>query len=137
MLYIFNKTISNSKSLLYSLTFLYGINEYQSKKICKNIGINPQITINKLKNYQVNRLINYINKNLKVEQKLKQLNKNKFSELLEIKHIRGIRRNRGLPVHGQRTHSNAKTVRKFKKIIKPNILNKKKGFLKQKKAKKK
>jgi ribosomal protein S13 len=72
MLYIFNKTISNSKSILYSLTILYGINEYQSKKICKSVGINPQITVNKLKNYQVNRLIDYINKNLKIEQVLKQ-----------------------------------------------------------------
>ena len=80
MLYIFNKTISNSKSILYSLTTLYGINEYQSKKICKNVGINPQITVNKLKNYQVNRLINYINKNLKIEQFLRQLKKTKLNE---------------------------------------------------------
>ena len=72
MLYIFNKTISDSKNILYSLTILYGINEFQSKKICKNIGINPQITLNKLKNNHVNRLINYINKNLKVEQLLKK-----------------------------------------------------------------
>ena len=73
MLYIFNKTISNSKRILYSLRVLYGINEYQSKKICKNVGINPQITVNKLKNYQINRLINYINKNLKIEQVLKTI----------------------------------------------------------------
>jgi ribosomal protein S13 len=48
MLYIFNKTILNSKTILHSLTILYGINKYQSKRICKNIGINPNITINKL-----------------------------------------------------------------------------------------
>ncbi len=117
MLYIFNKTISNSKSILYSLTVLYGINEYQSKKICKNVGINPQITINKLKNYQVNRLISYINKNLKIEQVLKQKNKNRLNELLEIKSNRGIRRSLGLPVRGQRTHTNAKTAKKYKKMF--------------------
>jgi small subunit ribosomal protein S13 len=117
MLYIFNKTISNSKSILYSLRVLYGINEYQSKKICKNVGINPQITLNKLKNYQVNRLINYINKNLKIEQVLRQSKKNKLNDLLEIKSIRGIRQNSGLPVRGQRTHTNAKTSRKFKKVF--------------------
>jgi small subunit ribosomal protein S13 len=117
MLYIFNKTISNSKSILYSLRVLYGINEYQSKKICKNVGINPQITLNKLKNYQVNRLINYINKNLKIEQVLRQSKKNKLNDLLEIKSIRGIRQNAGLPVRGQRTHTNAKTSRKFKKVF--------------------
>jgi small subunit ribosomal protein S13 len=117
MLYIFNKTISNSKSILYSLTILYGINEYQSKKICKNVGINPQITINKLKNYQVNRLISYINKNLKIEQALKQQKKNRLNELLEIKSNRGIRQSLGLPVRGQRTHTNAKTAKKYKKMF--------------------
>lgn len=132
MLYIFNKTISNSKSILYSLKILYGINEYQSKQICKNIGINPKITVNKLKNYQVNRLINYINKNLKIEQILKESEQKKLNELLEIKSIRGIRRNLGLPVRGQRTHTNAKTAQKFKKQTSQKII-KKKVHIKKKK----
>ena len=117
MLYIFNKTISDSKSILYSLTILYGINEYQSKKICKNIGINPQITINKLKNNHVNLLTNYINKNIKIEDILKQSKKKRLNELLEIKSYRGIRQSIGLPVRGQRTHTNAKTSKKLKKIF--------------------
>ena len=100
MLYIFNKTISDSKNILYSLILLYGINKYQSKKICKNIGINPQITLNKLKNNHVNRLINYINKNLKVEQLLKKIKTEKLNELIEIKSNRGIRQSQGLPVRG-------------------------------------
>jgi small subunit ribosomal protein S13 len=136
MLYIFNKTISNSKSILYSLTTLYGINEYQSKQICKNVGINPQITLNTLKNYQVNRLISYINKNLKIEQVLKQFNKTKLNELLEIKNIRGIRQSSGLPVRGQRTHTNAKTAKKFKKIFgqkQVKQIKKKKNQVKKKK----
>ena len=115
MLYIFNKIISDSKSILYSLTILYGINEFQSKKICKNIGINPQITLNKLKNNHVNRLIIYINKNLKVEQLLKKSKTERLNELVEIKSIRGIRQSQGLPVRGQRTHTNAKTSKKIKK----------------------
>ena len=117
MLYIFNKTISDSKSILYSLTVLYGINEFQSKKICKNIGVNPQITLNKLKNNHVNRLINYINKNLKVEQLLKKVKIERLNELVEIKSNRGIRQNQGLPVRGQRTRTNAKTSKKIKKIF--------------------
>ncbi len=129
MLYIFNKTISDSKSILYSLTILYGINKYQSNKICKNIGINPRITINTLKNNHVNRLINYINKNLKIEQKLKQFKRNEISNLLTIKTNKGIRFSQGLPVRGQRTHTNAKTAKKnqTKKtfIVKKNIKSKK------------
>nr|WGU20082.1 ribosomal protein S13 [Phytophthora sp. ML-2023a] len=137
MLYIFNKTISDSKSILYSLTILYGINEYQSKKICKNIGINPQITLNKLKNNHVNRLINYINKNLKVEQFLKKLKTEKLNELVEIKSNRGIRQSQGLPVRGQRTHTNAKTSKKLKKIFIQKRLSRTKRPFKVKKNKKK
>lgn len=137
MLYIFNKTISDSKSILYSLTILYGINKYQSKKICKNIGINPQITLNKLKNNHVNRLINYINKNLKVEQLLKKLKNERLNELIEIKSNRGIRQSQGLPVRGQRTHTNAKTSKKLKKIfIQKRFSRNKKPFKIQNKKRK-
>ncbi len=133
MLYIFNKTISDSNSILYALTILYGINRYQSKKICKNIGINPQITINKLKNNHVNRLIKYINKNIKIEQLLKKEKKDRLNELLEIKTNRGIRQSQGLPVRGQRTHTNAKTVRKFRTItVSKKIVSKTKRLKKKK-----
>lgn len=126
MLYIFNKKISNSKNILYSLITLYGINKFQSKKICKNIGINPKITINKLKSYQVNRLSSYIKKNIKTERILKELKKKYINNLLESKNIRGIRKRIGLPVRGQRTHSNAKTSKKFKIYKKQNKYDKKK-----------
>ena len=85
MLYIFDKMISNSNSILYSLTILYGINKFQSKRICKNVGINPQTTINKLKKNQINRLINYINANIKIEKLLKKIKKDYFNTLLNIK----------------------------------------------------
>lgn len=117
MLYIFNKTISDLKNISNSLTILYGINKYQSKKICKNIGINPQITINKIKNNHVRGLVKYINKNIKIEQALKKEQKDRRNELLSIKINRAIRYSQGLPVHGQRTHTNAKTTKKFKSSI--------------------
>jgi len=140
MLYIFNKTIPENTNIIYALTFLYGINIYQSKKICKNIGINPQITVNKLKNNHVNRLIIYINKNIKIEQFLKKDKKDKINNLLEIKNNRGIRLSQGLPVRGQRTHTNAKNAKKFKNIfiqkenLRYKVINKfKKNFSKKKK----
>jgi small subunit ribosomal protein S13 len=117
MLYIFDKAISNSNSILYSLTVLYGINQYQSKKICKNIGINPQTTINLLKKNQLNRLTVYINKNIKIEQLLKKQKKDQLNKLLIIKTNRGIRRNLGLPVRGQRTHTNSKTCKKLRSSV--------------------
>lgn len=138
MLHIFNKTIPDSKSILYALIILYGINKFQSKKICKNIGINPQITLNKLKNNHVNRIVIYINKKLKVEQLLKKEKTEKLNELLEIKSNRGIRQSLGLPVRGQRTHTNAKTSKKLKKIfIHKKISRNKRPFKVQKKKIKK
>ena len=123
--------------MLYSLTILYGINKFQSNKICKNIGINPQITLNKLKNNHVNRLIIYINKKLKVEQILKKLKTERLNELVEIKSNRGIRQSQGLPVRGQRTHTNSKTSKKLKKIfIQKRILRNKRPFKVLKKKKK-
>ena len=138
MLYIFNKTISNSKSILYSLTILYGINEYQSKKICTSVPPHPQRTLTHLQTDHVNRLIEYIHKHLKIDHDVKHFNKNKLNELLENKSIRGIRRSAGLPVRGQRTHTNAKTAKKFKKVFgkkqtKQVIKGKGKKFVKKKK----
>ena len=139
MLYIFNKTIDDSKSILYGLTQIYGINLYKSKKICNYLGINPQISINKLKKNQVNKIIKYINKYIKIEELLKKNKKENINNLLNIKNIRGIRLNNGLPVNGQRTHTNAKTVKKFnfKKSININNLKKKNVIKKKKKSKKK
>nr|YP_010394365.1 ribosomal protein S13 [Phytophthora kernoviae]UXG56220.1 ribosomal protein S13 [Phytophthora kernoviae]DAZ88373.1 TPA_asm: ribosomal protein S13 [Phytophthora kernoviae]DAZ88806.1 TPA_asm: ribosomal protein S13 [Phytophthora kernoviae] len=138
MLYIFKKTLSDSKSILYSLTAIYGINKYQSKKICKNIGINPQITLNKLKKNHVNRLTTYISKNLKIEQLLKKAKTDRLNELVTIKSNRGIRQSQGLPVRGQRTHTNARTSKKLKKIfIQKRLSRNKRPFNIQKKNKKK
>lgn len=133
MLYIFNKTISDSHSILYALTILYGINKYKSKTICQNVGINPHINVGLLKSNHVNRLIKYINKNIKVEQVLKKQKKDRLNKLLEIKSNRGIRLNQGLPVRGQRTHTNAKTVRKYKKITVQKKIIQNKRLLKKKK----
>lgn len=133
MLYLFNKVIPNFKKIEYSLRILYGINNYQSKKICKNLGINPQITIKKIKKNHVNKLINYLNKNIKVEALLKKNQKDRINSLLDIKLIRVIRAKNGLPVRGQRTHTNAKTI----KYLKRGIKRKKKLSKKKKKNDKK
>lgn len=126
MLYIFNKVISNSKKIEFSLNVLYGINNYQSKKICKVLGINPKINITKIKKNQLNNLLNYLNKNIKIEYFLKKKKNENFSKLLEIKLVRALRYNQGLPVRGQRTHTNAQTVKRLKKKIKKSSFKKKK-----------
>jgi small subunit ribosomal protein S13 len=114
VLYIFNKPISKTKKIVFSLTKLFGINKHQSIKICRNFGINPQISLGNLKKNQVNIILRHLNKRVKIEQKLKIEKKNNFEKLLDIKLVRGIRQNIGLPVRGQRTHTNAKTIKRLK-----------------------
>jgi small subunit ribosomal protein S13 len=135
MFQIFNKTIPTSKSILYSLTKLYGINKYKSNKICKNIGINPQITIDQLQNNHINRLIKYIHKKTIIEQFLRKKKKDHFKSLLEMKLARAIRYTQGLPVRGQRTHTNSKTVRRLSstKKFQSTRISKRKSPLKKSK----
>ena len=117
MLYIFGKTIPVNKKITYSLTNIFGINSYNSKKICKNIGINPSVRIDSLKKNQIRELIQYIDQHLTIEQDLKKniiLNK---KNLVKMKSYRGLRNLSGLPVRGQRTHTNRKTSKKLKNKI--------------------
>jgi small subunit ribosomal protein S13 len=114
MLRILNKIIPSTDKILFALQKIYGINFFQSKKICKYVGINPKIKTIKIKTYHTNRLKNYIKDNLLIEHFLKEKQRKEINILLEDKNIKGIRHYFGLPVRGQRTHSNAKTSRKNK-----------------------
>lgn len=114
MLRILNKIIPSTDKILFALQKIYGINFFQSKKICKYVGINPKLKTIKIKTYHTNRLKNYIKDNLLIEHFLKEKQKKDINILLEDKNIKGIRRYFGLPIRGQRTHSNAKTSRKNK-----------------------
>lgn len=114
LLYLFNKTLKSSINILRALTVLYGINRYQSKQICKQIGINPQSKMSLIRKSHINLLTKYISRNIKIEQFLKRSKRKKLKKLLRIKLNRALRFRRGLPVRGQRTRTNAKTIKKLK-----------------------
>jgi ribosomal protein S13 len=67
-----------------------------------------------IEDYHINRLKKYIKENINIEHFLKSEKKNYINFLIKNKNIRGIRQHFGLPVRGQRTHSNAKTSKKIK-----------------------
>lgn len=114
MLFLFNQNISSQKKIIFALTKIYGINISKSKIICKNLGFNPNTNLQKLSNIKINHLIFYIEKNIKIEDDLKQEKYNIFNYILNIKTYKGIRHTFGLPLNGQRTHTNRKTAKKFK-----------------------
>ncbi|HPQ20125.1 MAG TPA: 30S ribosomal protein S13, partial [bacterium] len=103
--------IPNNKKVLYSLCYIYGIGLTTAKKICEIANINPDVRVADLSEDDLTRIRNVIEKNFKVEGVLRAEVQRNIKRLMDIQCYRGIRHIRGLPVRGQRTHSNARTRR--------------------------
>ena len=103
--------IPENKRIEISLTYIYGIGSSLSKKILSGLKINPDTRTNKLTDNEVNRLREEIEKNYKVEGELRQQKMMNIKRLKDISCYRGIRHIKGLPVSGQQTKTNTRTVR--------------------------
>ena len=115
MIYIFETEINNSKSIFFSLKKIYGLGFYQINTICKKLGFSQNLMTSNLTNDQIIKLVKVIEtSNLKITNELKKSQIFALKKLIDIKCYSGLRRIRGLPVRGQRTHTNAKTKQKFK-----------------------
>jgi len=101
--------IPRDKRVEVSLTYIYGIGRPTSNKILKDLGINPDTRVKDLTEDEVNKIREYIDKNIKVEGDLRREVSLNIKRLIEIGCYRGIRHRRGLPVRGQRTKTNART----------------------------
>jgi len=109
--------IPREKRLEISLTYIYGIGRTLSQKICEDTGTNPDTRVRDLTDEEVTRLRSYIDANLKVEGDLRRDVNQDIKRKMEIGCYQGIRHRRGLPVHGQRTHTNARTRKGPKKTV--------------------
>ena len=115
MYYIFETELIKTKSVYFALKKIYGINKSKSFKICKNLGFALNLKVNDLSNEQIINIVTYIEQiDLKLNNDLKKFKKFCLNNLIEIKSYRGLRNLQGLPVRGQRTHTNAKTSKKIK-----------------------
>jgi small subunit ribosomal protein S13 len=114
--------IPRDKRVEVSLTYIYGIGRPTSNKILKHLGINPDTRVKDLTEDEVNKIREYIDKNIKVEGDLRREVALNIKRLIEIGCYRGIRHRRGLPVRGQRTKTNART----RKGPRRTVANKKK-----------
>lgn len=113
MIYLFEASLPEDKSVFFALTFIYGISRTKSFSVCKILGFSTNLKIKDLSKEQVNKLIKVIESlNFNLASDLKKSKRLIFKKLVSIKSYRGLRRYRGLPIRGQRTHSNAKTARK-------------------------
>lgn len=117
MVYIFESELPENKSLRVSLTQVFGIGNSYSSTICKNLGFSNNLKVKNLSKEQLNQLIKITEMlNLNLASDLKKTKSLILKTLISIKSYRGLRRYQGLPVRGQRTHTNAKTAKKRNKF---------------------
>ena len=115
MIYISETDLAENKSIYFSLTKIFGINKFNSFLICKKVGLTPNLKVYQLTSDQVLKLIKCIEKsNLIISTNLKKSKIMLAKKLIQIKAYKGIRRLRGYPIRGQRTHTNAKTAAKLR-----------------------
>ena len=91
------------------LTYIYGIGPTTSQLILRETGVDVDTRVRNLTEEEVVRLREYIDRELKVEGDLRREVSQNIKRLMEIGCYRGLRHRRGLPVRGQRTHTNART----------------------------
>jgi small subunit ribosomal protein S13 len=109
--------IPREKRLEISLTYIYGIGRTQSQHICERTGIDRNTRVRDLTDEEVTRIRADIDANLKVEGDLRREVDMDIKRKMEIGCYQGLRHRRGLPVRGQRTHTNARTRKGPKKTV--------------------
>jgi small subunit ribosomal protein S13 len=109
--------LPNQKRLEIGLTYIYGIGQPTARKVCAELGLSPDEKIKDLTDDEVTKLREYIDGNLQVEGDLRRERTQAVKRLQEIGAYRGLRHRRGLPVHGQRTKTNARTRKGPKKTV--------------------
>ena len=113
MIYLFESELPDNMSVFFALKRIYGIGKQSSFLICKKLGFSINLKIKSLSKDQITDILNLIESlNLIIASDLKKFKSLIIKNLVSIKTYRGLRKIQGLPVRGQRTHTNAKTARK-------------------------
>jgi small subunit ribosomal protein S13 len=109
--------IPKDKRVEIALRYIFGIGPTLSQRILEQTGISPDVRVRDLTDDEVNRIREVIDKGYRVEGTLrKEINFN-IKRFIDIGSYRGIRHRRGLPVHGQRTRTNARTKRGARRTV--------------------
>lgn len=117
MLYFLETKLPEQKSVYFALTNIYGIGKATAFVICKKLGFSINLKIKDLTQEQTIEMLQLIDSlNLNFNNELKKLKSLTLKNLVSIKSYKGLRRVRGLPIRGQRTHTNARSARKYKRF---------------------
>ena len=109
--------LPRDKRIEAGLTYIYGIGPTTAKKVLEGTGINPDTRVRDLTEEEEVKLRDYIDANYEVEGDLRRETTQNIKRLMEIGCYRGLRHRKGLPVRGQRTHTNARTRKGPRKQI--------------------
>ncbi len=97
------------KCVPFALTYIYGIGIATGNKVCDACGIGKGKRVSELRDEEIEKISNFIRQNYAIEGGLRKEVAMNIKSLIEIGCYRGVRHRKGLPVRGQRTHTNAKT----------------------------
>lgn len=103
--------IPDNKKIQFALAYIYGVGPMLAVRILEATKIDPDKRAKDLVPEEVNRIQSFIEKSYQVEGELRQATRQNISRLKDIKTYRGVRHLKKLPVHGQRTKTNSRTVR--------------------------
>ncbi len=106
-----------NKKIEFSLAYLYGIGPKNSQDIVARAGVSPDTKMKDLKEDELARIREILDKEFKVEGELRKEVSLNIKKLVEIGAYRGLRHRRSLPAHGQRTRTNARTKRGARKTV--------------------
>ncbi len=118
--------IPREKRLEISLTYIYGIGLSTAQQICSALELSPDTKVSDLTEDEVNKIRGYIDQHYKIEGDLRRDVQADIKRKIDIQCLQGVRHRKGLPVRGQRTHTNART----RKGAKRTVANKKKAVRK-------
>jgi small subunit ribosomal protein S13 len=109
--------LPREKRVEIGLTYIFGIGRSSAQKIIAEAGVNPDTRVHALTDEEVNRLRRVIDAQFRVEGALRTEVARNIKRLIDIGSYRGLRHRRGLPVRGQRTHTNARTKKGPRRAI--------------------
>ncbi|MDP8976922.1 MAG: 30S ribosomal protein S13 [Actinomycetota bacterium] len=109
--------IPREKRLEIALTYIFGVGRSKAQEVCHATDVNRDTRVRDLTDDEVVRLRGWIDANMKVEGDLRRDVQQDIKRKMEISSYQGVRHRRGLPVHGQRTHTNARTRKGPKRTV--------------------
>lgn len=109
--------LPRNKRIEVGLTYIYGVGRSTAQKVLKSVNIDPNKKTDQLGDDEVAKIRDHLEKNFRVEGELRRVINQNIKRLMDLGTYRGLRHRKGLPVRGQRTHTNARTRKGPRKTV--------------------